>query len=54
MIQSRTRKIWKECDNRNSHRSSEIYLIYISSDNGQVIYIFFKSSSQPSDYCVQG
>jgi len=33
MIQNRTRMIWKKCDKRNSHISSESHLIYISSNN---------------------
>ena len=35
MIQNRTRRIWKKCDKRNSHISSELHMICISSNNAR-------------------
>ena len=33
MTENKTRRIWKKCDKQNSHISSELQLICISSNN---------------------
>ena len=33
MIKKRNQKNMKECDKRNSHKSSKLHMIYISSNN---------------------
>jgi hypothetical protein len=49
MIKKWNQKNMKECDKRNSHKSSQLHMIHISSNNGRQPVIKFQHLSFAMD-----